>query len=339
VDGFSGALDLTETTSSVDSNGRRLHFGRGMTGVIVCRTANGVFDQVVFNTLSDETADFCSSVIVPNSTVVQSTSVCSVSSVALHSFGVPWVPYAALGVTAADVGPGAIGMHPFTPNIVESFPDFSLGMLYGDFTAIEAKQFDRRVGVPTSEYKDVVLTLNGLVYALGTDDTSPPLKLELIRRLDGMTLYDLIEPDKYRVEVVGTPNAPNRQVKIHGVPTYKVSGGAYRVSLRPEGEYPLFCAGSTNSNDPAVGPFQFWFYLGNSPDVVPTGGECECNCWSADFNLDGGVTGDDIGAFFEAWTAGDATADVNGCDFVGDGGIDGADVERFITCWEAGSPC
>jgi dienelactone hydrolase len=51
----------------------------------------------------------------------------------------------------------------------------------------------------------------------------------------------------------------------------------------------------------------------------------------ADFNLDGGVDGSDIEAFFATWTKGDSTADVNA-----DGGIDGGDVETFFQRWEAG---
>lgn len=50
----------------------------------------------------------------------------------------------------------------------------------------------------------------------------------------------------------------------------------------------------------------------------------------ADFNMDGGVTGDDVAAFFEAFAAGDPFADV-GCD----GGVEGSDVESFFVCWES----
>lgn len=51
----------------------------------------------------------------------------------------------------------------------------------------------------------------------------------------------------------------------------------------------------------------------------------------ADFNMDGGVDGADVQAFFEAWEAGDSSGDVNR-----DGGVDGGDVEYFFTRWEAG---
>jgi hypothetical protein len=51
----------------------------------------------------------------------------------------------------------------------------------------------------------------------------------------------------------------------------------------------------------------------------------------ADFNQDGGVDGQDVSAFFEAWEMGDPAADVNF-----DGGVDGIDVSAFFDVWEAG---
>jgi hypothetical protein len=51
----------------------------------------------------------------------------------------------------------------------------------------------------------------------------------------------------------------------------------------------------------------------------------------ADFNLDGGVDGADIEAFFNAWEAAEQHADFNM-----DGGVDGADVAAFFEAWENG---
>ncbi|MCX5691580.1 MAG: hypothetical protein NTV94_17610, partial [Planctomycetota bacterium] len=50
-----------------------------------------------------------------------------------------------------------------------------------------------------------------------------------------------------------------------------------------------------------------------------------------DFNCDGGVDGEDVGAFFVRWENGDAGAYVNA-----DGGVDGGDVSAFFEHWEAG---
>lgn len=50
-----------------------------------------------------------------------------------------------------------------------------------------------------------------------------------------------------------------------------------------------------------------------------------------DFNVDGGVDGSDIDAFFQAWEAGLSNADINS-----DGGVDGTDVEAFFSFWENG---
>jgi hypothetical protein len=51
----------------------------------------------------------------------------------------------------------------------------------------------------------------------------------------------------------------------------------------------------------------------------------------ADFNIDGGVDGADVSAFFNAWAAGASEADTNG-----DGGVDGGDIEPFFTAWSNG---
>jgi hypothetical protein len=50
-----------------------------------------------------------------------------------------------------------------------------------------------------------------------------------------------------------------------------------------------------------------------------------------DYNLDGGVDGSDIDAFFLDWEAGEGRADVNF-----DGGVDGSDVSAFFFSWERG---
>ncbi len=56
----------------------------------------------------------------------------------------------------------------------------------------------------------------------------------------------------------------------------------------------------------------------------------DVSCLS-DFNLDGGVDGDDLFAFFGVWEQGQPDADVNQ-----DGGVDFGDVSMFFEKWEAG---
>ena len=51
----------------------------------------------------------------------------------------------------------------------------------------------------------------------------------------------------------------------------------------------------------------------------------------ADFNIDGGVDGQDVQSFFEAWEVGSVLADTNS-----DGGVDGSDVASFFEVWEQG---
>ena len=65
--------------------------------------------------------------------------------------------------------------------------------------------------------------------------------------------------------------------------------------------------------------------------LVVTGGGVELAPCIGDFNIDGGIDGQDVEAFFTAWTAGDMRADINA-----DGGVDGADVETFFSAWSGG---
>jgi len=56
-----------------------------------------------------------------------------------------------------------------------------------------------------------------------------------------------------------------------------------------------------------------------------------CALCAADYNVDGGIDGQDIEAFFLDWAAAAPCADVNA-----DGGVDGPDIESFFTVWQAG---
>ena len=71
-------------------------------------------------------------------------------------------------------------------------------------------------------------------------------------------------------------------------------------------------------------------YSGRVMKIVPQDVAPPPTCY-ADFNMDGGVDGQDVGAFFVMWEAGDFRADTTE-----DGGVDGRDVERFIVQWGAG---
>lgn len=86
--------------------------------------------------------------------------------------------------------------------------------------------------------------------------------------------------------------------------------------------------------DRLTGDFVFSTFGGGSSVIVVRGFNVpppECPPCAADFNLDGGIDGSDVGAFFDAWENGQGCGDVNQ-----DGGIDGADVEWFYAVWEAG---
>ncbi|MEI7656845.1 MAG: immunoglobulin domain-containing protein, partial [Phycisphaerae bacterium] len=64
-------------------------------------------------------------------------------------------------------------------------------------------------------------------------------------------------------------------------------------------------------------------------DRTPACGSCP-SC-AADYNKDGGVDFDDLGAFFDEWQASGGCADLNQ-----DGGVDFGDLEAFMHTWEAG---
>jgi hypothetical protein len=71
-------------------------------------------------------------------------------------------------------------------------------------------------------------------------------------------------------------------------------------------------------------------YSQSEPMIMTFLGTARPAC-HADYNLDGGVDGADVDAFFADWEAGVDEADVDG-----DGGVDGADVAAFFGQWEQG---
>ena len=87
--------------------------------------------------------------------------------------------------------------------------------------------------------------------------------------------------------------------------------------------------------DRVTGDFVFSTFGGGSRIIVVRGfltPPPECPECAADFNLDGGIDGADVSAFFDAWEGGESCGDANQ-----DGGIDGADVDFFFGVWEAGA--
>ena len=83
---------------------------------------------------------------------------------------------------------------------------------------------------------------------------------------------------------------------------------------------PTAIGGDVNSVDEA---YNAVLYVGN---VTPLAPPCP-----ADYNVDGGVDGADVEAFFVDWEAGSSAADVNL-----DGGVDGGDLEVFFNAWSNG---
>lgn len=133
----------------------------------------------------------------------------------------------------------------------------------------------------------------------------------------------------WQVEDVDAPGTwhdlTDGSLEIDDVEWGVVSGStsaSLEVTSDPEGsmDHPQLNFRAVVSND-----------CGTASTAASTLSLCQCPECPADFNIDGGVDGRDVNAFFDVWEAGECAADVNH-----DGGVDFADVEGFFAVWEAG---
>lgn len=104
---------------------------------------------------------------------------------------------------------------------------------------------------------------------------------------------------------------------ISATSALRFTGTGTAISTNNLAQYATVTSGITFVNNAGVN-----FVVNAPPPVDP--------CF-ADYNLDGGVDGQDVDAFFTDWAQGDAAADTNL-----DGGVDGADVEQLFIEWSAG---
>jgi hypothetical protein len=114
----------------------------------------------------------------------------------------------------------------------------------------------------------------------------------------------------------------------HGPYTFQWRGGGVPINTvtNPSAATATLVLGGAAAGDPAR-----YDCVVTNPCGSTTSNEATLTICIGDFNCDGGIDGADVGAFFDAWESGDASADVNA-----DGGIDGADVNTFFEHWEAG---
>jgi hypothetical protein len=119
--------------------------------------------------------------------------------------------------------------------------------------------------------------------------------------------------------------------RTDGVLLLNASEGAFAMAWQP-GANGAFQISGLDLHTQQVGTcaFSFAYIPYQGFGVGPACGWQASNC-PADFNVDGGVDGSDIGAFFTDWESGSPCADTNL-----DGGIDGADVETFFSAWQNG---
>jgi len=120
-----------------------------------------------------------------------------------------------------------------------------------------------------------------------------------------------IPPGVYRASRATDGNAPTPDLNVF-------TGTSY------SGTWTLRVTDRSSGNTGLLRTFRFRELI--STPICDPCGEC-----AADFNLDGGIDGADVAAFFVAWEAAAPCSDVNG-----DGGIDGSDVQAFFVVWEAG---
>ncbi|MBS0197152.1 MAG: hypothetical protein JSR77_10370 [Planctomycetes bacterium] len=109
------------------------------------------------------------------------------------------------------------------------------------------------------------------------------------------------------------------------IPWYTIDGGGGTSS---GGDFTL--SGTIGQHD-AGGPMTGGDFSVTGGFWVGAGTGGGCNPCPADYNLDGGVDGVDVQAFFADWEQGTGCADANL-----DGGIDGTDVQVFFAAWENG---
>ena len=130
----------------------------------------------------------------------------------------------------------------------------------------------------------------------------------------------------YWMDVQVNCTDPAKQAWAVPVSVAGTRGGA------PSNAYALVPEGLASTWIPIFDPGKGFLSLPEPQDLAFTlEGEVIDSVCPADFNLDGGVDGDDVTAFFIAWEAGELSADVNF-----DGGTDGSDITAFFTVWEAG---
>jgi len=117
---------------------------------------------------------------------------------------------------------------------------------------------------------------------------------------------------------------------------FGVPAGAVRAEVRvfhqvTTKEYIEFLRDANTTNNAGQIAYDQWVMHGKSAPTEMDSMNIDLSLCRADVNVDGGVDGQDIEAFFTVFAAGSVAADFND-----DGGTDGQDVEAFFHLWEAG---
>jgi Cytochrome c554 and c-prime len=117
---------------------------------------------------------------------------------------------------------------------------------------------------------------------------------------------------------------------------FELPQGATRAEVRvfhqtTTKEYIEFLRDANTTNSAGQIAYDQWVLNGKSAPVEMDHATLDLYGCIADINMDGGVDGADIEAFFHVWEVSDPAADLNL-----DGGVDGSDIEAFFRLWEVG---
>ena len=150
--------------------------------------------------------------------------------------------------------------------------------------------------------------------------------------LAGLRCALLLEASGYEVIVLEARNRPGG--RLHTL--YEVPAGAARAEVRvfhqtTTKEYIEFLRDANVTNNAGQIAYDQWVLHGKSEPTLMDFASIDLYPCLADVNVDGGVDGGDIEAFFLLWSQGSPSVDFNV-----DGGVDGMDVEAFFGLWEQG---
>lgn len=162
--------------------------------------------------------------------------------------------------------------------------------------------------------------VNGVAEPLGYFPATFPLSIALGVSGDGNTVVGYSNTTTGLAAFIWTPSTGMRRLRDVLINEHGLASQIGTMNL-------LRCTGISDDGQHFCG---YGLKDGNNEGWYASIAPASTPCF-ADFNQDGGVDGQDVEAFFIAFSEGESNADINQ-----DGGVDGQDVEAFFISWEAG---